>query len=102
MGISTIRKKEKAPSLTRPPNHEVGTLFGKLHQLGEAGREATYHRQTHFGVQHEPGQRQFDHQQLADITQLDLFPVVAISQQRESEDHHQSEHKVNVFHTCST
>ena len=42
------------------------------------------------------------HQQLADVTQLDLFPVAAICQQRQSEDHHESEHKVNVFHTSST
>ncbi len=96
------QEEGEGPFVDQTTEHEVGTLFGKLHQLGEAGGKATHYCQTHFGVQHEPGQRQFDHQQLADITQLDLFPVVAVSQQREGKDHYQSEHKVNVFHTSST
>ena len=96
------QEEGEGPFVDQATEHEVGTLFGKLHQLGEAGGEATHHSQTHFGVQHEPGQRQFDHQQLADIAQFNLFPVVAVCQQRQREDHHESEHKMNVFHTSST
>ncbi|MNH12459.1 hypothetical protein D3C79_720010 [compost metagenome] len=96
------QEEGEGPFVDQATEHEVGTLFGKLHQLGEAGGEATHHSQTHFGVQHEPGQRQFDHQQLADIAQFNLFPVVAVCQQRQREDHHESKHKVNVFHTSST
>ncbi len=96
------QEEGEGPFIDQAAEHEVGPLLGKLHQLGEAGGKATHYRQTHFGVQHEPGQRQFDHQQLADIARLDQFPVAAVCQQRQSEDHDESEHKVNVFHTCST
>ncbi|MNE58751.1 hypothetical protein D3C80_1538030 [compost metagenome] len=96
------QEEGEGPFVDQATEHEVGPLLGKLHQLGEAGGEATHDRQAHFGVQHEPGQRQFHHQQLPDIAQLDLFPVAAVCQQRQREDHHESKHKVNVFHTSST
>ena len=96
------QEEGESPFVDQTAEHEVGPLLGKLHQLGEAGCKATHHRQTHFGVEHEPGERQLDHQQLADVTQLDLFPVAAVCQQRQCQDHHESEHEMNVFHTSST
>ncbi len=96
------QEEGEGPLVNQATKHEVGSLFGKLHQLGEAGSKASHHCQTHFRVQHEPGQRQLDHQQLDDVAHLDLFPVVAVDQQRERKDHHESEHEVKIFHTCST